>query len=302
MATTYPLTLESCGFSSTLDGPPESILVYYSFEEPLMLWGLGDNIDTFVSFGSDSAYPGMNEILAGLESTPDQPGREALVAMAPDLIITSTDYAFNEDAGFLSRDAVHELGIATWLPETLCAQDKPDPTPEEVEALTNRDFDQVLQDFLDLGVVVDRQAEAAELVAEMEAKMAEVEARVPDGDPVPVGILSASRDGAEFWGVYTGGVNEDIIRRAGGINPFVTDDTGQFASLSVEEMTVTPLDAVVTDWELTPEGEDALLAKFPTWPAAEHGRIEYVPGIVLSSPGLPWTVEQLVELLHGESG
>ena len=302
MATSYPLTIETCGVSSTLNGPPESILVYYSFEEPLLLWGLGDAIHTFVSFGADSAYPGMNDMYADLHITTEQPGREALVATDPDLIVTSTDWAFNEEAGYLSREDLHELGIATWLPDTLCAQDKADPPPAEAEALKGRDFDQVLEDLLELGEIVDRQAEAAELVAEMEAKMAEVEARVPDGDPVPVAILSMTPDATNIYGVYTGGVNEDIIRRAGGVNPFRNDNTGQFESLSVEELTVTPLDVILTDLPLDPGADEALLAQFPTWPAAETGSYAYIPGIVLSSPGLPWSAEQLVELLYPDAG
>ncbi|MEM9608143.1 MAG: ABC transporter substrate-binding protein [Actinomycetota bacterium] len=301
MATSYPLTIETCGVSSTLDGPPESILVYYSFEEPLLLWGLGDAIDLFVSFGADSAYPGVNEMYADLEITTDQPGREALIAMAPDLILTASDFAFNEEAGFLSREDVHELGIATWLPQSMCAQDKADPPPDEAEALRSRDYDQVVADLLELGEIVDRQAEAVALTSEMNEKMAEVEARVPDGDPVPVALLSATADAADIFGVYTGGVNEDIIRRAGGVNPFRTDETGQFESLSVEELTVTPLEAVLTDLPLDPGAEETLLAQFPTWPASEAGTYAYIPSI-LGGPGMPWAAEQLVELLYADAG
>ncbi|MEM9561749.1 MAG: ABC transporter substrate-binding protein [Actinomycetota bacterium] len=301
MSTSYPLTIETCGVSSTLDGPPESILVFYSFEEPLLLWGLGDAIDLFVSFGADSAYPGVNEMYADLEITTDQPGREALIAMAPDLILTASDFAFNEEAGFLSREDVHELGIATWLPQSMCAQDKADPPADEAEALRNRDYDQVVDDLLELGEIVDRQAEAMALAAEMDAKMAEVEARVPDGDPVPVALLSATADASDIFGVYTGGVNEDLIRRAGGVNPFRNEDTGQFESLSVEELTVTPLDAVLTDLPLDPGAEETLLAQFPTWPASETGTYAYIPSI-LGGPGMPWAAEQLVELLYPEAG
>ncbi len=300
LSTSYPLTIETCGVSSTLDGPPESILVYYSFEEPLLLWGLGDAIDLFVSFGADSAYPGVNDMYADLEITTEQPGREALIAMAPDLILTASDFAFNEEAGFLSREDVHDLGIATWLPQSMCAQDKADPPADEAEALRNRDYDQVVDDLLELGEIVDRQAEAIALTDEMNAKMAEVEARVPDGDPVPVALLSASADLSEIWGVYTGGVNEDLIRRAGGVNPFRNEDTGQFESLSVEELTVTPLDAVLTDLPLDPGADEALLAQFPTWPASETGSYAYIPSI-LGGPGMPWAAEQLVELLYPDA-
>lgn len=67
------------------------------------------------------------------------------------------------------------------------------------------------------------------------------------------------------------------------------DNTGRFKCLSVEELTVTPLDVVLTDFPLDPGADQALLAQFPTWPAAETGSYAYIPGIVLSSPGLPWS-------------
>lgn len=52
--------------------------------------------------------------------------------------------------------------------------------------------------------------------------------------------------------LITGGIDADIIRRAGGVNPFRNDNTGRFESLSVEELTVTPLDVVLTDLPLDP--------------------------------------------------
>ncbi|MEM6645001.1 MAG: ABC transporter substrate-binding protein [Bacteroidota bacterium] len=301
-ATAYPLTIETCGVRSTLNGPPERILVYYGFAEPLLLWGLGDAIDALVSFDPTSSYPGMDTLYTGLTITKQQFSREVLIAMGPDLVISSSDYAFNAEAGFLTREELSDAGIATWIPESLCALDKADPTPEEAEALAARDFDEVLADLAVLGIIVDRQAEAVRLVAEMEAKMAAVEARVAGRDPVRVAIVTADRDGSRVTGVYTGGINEDIIRRAGGVNPFATPESGQYTSLSMEQLTVTPLDVLLTDIGLEPGGEALLLRQFPTWPAAKDGRIGYIPGIVGNDPGLPWAAEQLARLLYPDLG
>ncbi|MEM9666224.1 MAG: ABC transporter substrate-binding protein, partial [Bacteroidota bacterium] len=240
-ATSYPLTIETCGVRSTLNGPPERILLYYGFAEPLLLWGLGDAVDGLVSFAPSSSYPGMEALYATLDITNQQFNREVLIAMSPDLVISASDFAFNAEAGFLTREELSEAGIATWIPESLCAQDKADPTPEEADALATRGFEQVLMDLAELGRLVDRQAEATALVAEMEAKMTEVEAQVAGLDPVRVAIVTADRDGSRITGVYTGGVNEDIIRRVGGLNPFVTPESSQYTSLSMEQLTVTPL-------------------------------------------------------------
>ncbi|MEM9516384.1 MAG: ABC transporter substrate-binding protein [Actinomycetota bacterium] len=299
LSTTYPLTFETCGVESTLDGPPESIVLYYDYAAPLLIWGLGDTITSFTTFQLDTGYPGLSEAdYDGLPITEDQPGREAILDLSPDLILTASDFAWNEEAGFLSREDLNEAGIATWLPESLCAQDKSDPTPEEAEALKNRGFDDVLAEFTELGVIVDRQAEANALVAEMEAKMAEVEARVPDSDPVNVAIITGPPDGSDATGVYTGGVNEDVLERIGGFNPFRSDDRGQFTSFSVEELVVTPLDVVLTDGVLDPGGDENFLSLFPTWPASENGLIFHQDGLVSSGPGLPWAAERAFERLY----
>lgn len=93
-----------------------------------------------------------------------------------------------------------------------------------------------------------------------------------------------------------------MILITGGVYPFQNDNTGRFESLPVEELNVTPLDVVLTDLPLDPGADQALLARFPTWPAAETGSDTYIPGIVLSSPSLPWSAEQLFELLYPDAG
>lgn len=65
---------------------------------------------------------------------------------------------------------------------------------------------------------------------------------------------------------------------------------------------VTPLDVVLTDLPLDPGADGTLLARFPTRPAAETCNYAYIPGIVLGSPGLPWSAEQFVELLYPDAG
>ncbi|MEM1334942.1 MAG: ABC transporter substrate-binding protein, partial [Actinomycetota bacterium] len=303
LRTTYPLTFETCGVESTLEGPPESIVLYYDYGAPLLIWGLGDTITSFTTFQLDTGYPGLSEAdYDSLPITTDQPSREAILDLSPDLILTASDFAWNEEAGFLSREDLNAAGIATWLPESLCAQDKSDPTPEEADRLKNRGFDDVIAEFTELGVLVDRQAEAAALVEEMTAKMAEVEARVPDGEPVRAAIITGPPDGSDATGVYTGGVNEDVLERLGVSNPFRSDDRGQFTSFSVEELVVTPLDVVFTDGVLDEGGDENFLGLFPTWPASEDGRIFWQDGLVSSGPGLPWAAERALERLYPEQG
>ena len=300
-ATSYPLVIESCGFTSTLDAPPERIVVYYDLVEPLLAWGLGDKIVGWHTYNSTSLYPGMNELMAELDITGEPWPRETLTALEPDLVITASAWAFNTEAGFLSREELAEAGAATYIPASLCAQDRADATDEEKVALSNRGFDDMIAELADLGVIVDKQAAAAALIDELTTKMDEVEAAIGDVEPVRTAVLAVDSTGETIWGVYVGGSNEDYITRAGGVNPF-RDPAEQFKSLSIEELTNVPLDVLLIDSDGTEERNQTALATFPTWPAFENGRVGNVPGLVTSSLGTPWTVEQLAKLLHPSDG
>ena len=244
--TVYPLEIESCGFTSTLEAPPERIVVYYDLVEPLLLWGLGDKIVGWHTYNATSLYPGMNELMAELDITAEPWPRETLTALEPDLVVTASWWSFNTEAGFLSREELAEAGTATYIPASLCAQDRADATEEEVAALSNRGFDDIIAELIALGVIVDKQAESADLVEELTTKMDEVEAAIGDVEPVRTAVLAVDSTGETIWGVYVGGSNEDYITRAGGVNPF-RDPAEQFKALSIEELTNVPLDVLLID-------------------------------------------------------
>ena len=136
-ATVYPLEIESCGFTSTLEAPPERIVVYYDLVEPLLAWGLGDKIVGWHTYNATSLYPGMNELMAELEITAEPWPRETLTALEPDLVITASWWSFNSEAGFLTREELADAGAATYIPASLCAQDRADAAAEEIATLSN---------------------------------------------------------------------------------------------------------------------------------------------------------------------
>jgi ABC-type Fe3+-hydroxamate transport system substrate-binding protein len=147
--------------------------------------------------------------------------------------------------------------------------------------------------MLALGEIVDRQAEAQDLVDVLSTEMALLEDAVEGREPVQTAVFSYYA--GELGGVYVGGVAEDYIVRAGGVNPH-RDPEAQFKSLSVEELTVTPLDVVLVD--SADEGvSEAVLDLFPTWPAADNGRAAFIPGM-FSSISAPYVVRDLIEVLH----
>lgn len=298
--TTYPLTIESCGLTSTLEAAPQRIVVNYDLIEPLLEWGLGDRVVGWHAYNVTSPYPGMTEKLAELEVIPEPLSREALTALNPDLVISSSAGVFNADAGYLTREELHETGVATYIPASLCAQDNPNASADEQATLSLRGYDDLVGELAALGEIVDRQAEAEAMAGELTERMAAAEAIAAGLDPVQTAVIAADPTGDTIYGVYTGGMQEDYITRAGGVNPF-RDEAVQFKELSVEELTATPLDVLLIDSE-GDEGRDAkVLDLFPTWPAAQDERVGTISGIVTSSIGGPWVVEELAALLHPDA-
>jgi iron complex transport system substrate-binding protein len=291
-ATSYPLTIENCGFTSTLEAPPERILVSYDVADPLVLWGLSDNIVGWHTYQPLTRYPGLQEQLDQLEVEPEPFAREAIVALKPDLVISASSGVFTPEYG-MTREDLAEIGAASWVPESLCAQDYSDATDAQLKDLSARNFGDVLSEMLALGEIVDRQAEAQDLVDVLSTEMALLEDAVEGREPVQTAVFSYYA--GELGGVYVGGVAEDYIVRAGGVYPH-RDPEAQFKSLSVEELTVTPLDVVLVD--SADEGvSEAVLDLFPTWPAADNGRAAFIPGM-FSSISAPYVVRDLIEVLH----
>jgi len=164
-ATSYPLTVQNCGVSVTLDKAPERVVTIKSTTTELLLsMGLGKRI-VGVGF-QDGPLP------AELAATPlnvlsdKLPSQEVVLETEPDFIYGGWESNFAAD-GAGERATLSQLGVASYVVPAACRTVKP----------PKLSFDGIFAEFEEIGAIFDAEAAAAALV---ETQKAELATLVPD--------------------------------------------------------------------------------------------------------------------------
>lgn len=200
----FPFTLVTKDDQEVVfDHVPETILsTNVNVGDQLMAMGLGDKIVGTCSNNTRVAPEYREEYEAIPEFSEKQPGLEAILDLDPDFVYGRSS-AFNEDKN-TTHDTLSSYGIMSL---------------SSIEGYKlGADLEDVYQDFYNLGRIFEKQDRAEEIVSEMKAKVADVEERVKDAEPIRVLVY----DYGEDTGVYTCGDNftANLIRHAGGVNVF----------------------------------------------------------------------------------
>ncbi|MFO8006791.1 MAG: helical backbone metal receptor [Candidatus Brocadiia bacterium] len=211
------------------------------------------------------------------------PSFERIMSLSPDLIIAQGEAA---DLGEFAR----AYGI-------------------ELRLLELRNLDSILAAIGRVGELLEREAQAELVAAEMRYRLAKVRARVSDKPPVGV-LLVTGREPGSLSNVYTVGPGtflHDLLRVAGGRNVFA-DLPRDYAAINKEAIIERRPEVIV---ELHGEGGDRQAARrevrqlwkgMPALPAVWQGRVHVVTATYAMVPG-PRVVrlaESLAEVLHGE--
>lgn len=163
----YPLELDNCGTPVLLDAAPERVVTIKSTStEMLLALGLGDRI-VGTAF-SDGPVPVAWEPATAPPVLADKvPSREAVLALAPDLVFAGWESNFSAD-GAGERTQLADLGVASYVSPAACQQDgyRPDP-------LT---FDDVFASITEAGDLFGVPEAAQELV---DAQRTDLDAVVP---------------------------------------------------------------------------------------------------------------------------
>ncbi|MBJ3783191.1 putative F420-0 ABC transporter substrate-binding protein [Devosia sediminis] len=163
-ATTYPLTLENCGHTVTLDAAPERVVTIKSTATELLLsLGLADRI-VGVGF-QDGPLP--DHLAADLPVLSDKlPSPEVVLEAEPDFIYGGWESNFAAD-GAGERPTLAQLGVATYVAPAACRTIQPEKLG----------FDQLFAEIAEMGTIFDVEDAAATVVAEQQAVLAAI---VPD--------------------------------------------------------------------------------------------------------------------------
>lgn len=315
--TTYPLTIDNCGREVTFEAPPERVLILNGASvaeaESLIALGLEDHVLANSQTYGISEDPEMVDAVAALP-TGDltlndsyEVPREQVLALEPDLVISTYAGGFDDAIGSISRDQLADAGIESYVTPSNCANGAAAPRPEDQERLENQSIESSYELLAELGVIFDAQEKAAEVIEASRARVAEVSERVEGSDPVNVlvaypGMSMMNANGLPA--VFGGGIFDDIIERAGGRNVFGGLTYAELNEINAEALASADVDVLVIG--LYQPGEDAdllakdLFEKFPEWDAAKDDRYTSVSDSFYLGPLNDLAIERIAAVAHPE--
>lgn len=222
-------------FDVTYDTVPQRVVSASSFmTEMLLALGLEDHIAGYC-FQDNEVLPQYQEAYAKLTCLSDKnPSQEVLLQTEPDFL-TGWESTFS-DKNF-SKDFCEQNQIKIYVPK--------------VEG-DGASLESVYEDLKNLGQIFQVEDRAEELISDMQAQVADVEAKVADQAPVSVFIYDSGEEAPFTAGA---GLASDMIEKAGGTNVFA--DTGDYwITVSWEEVVAAnPGYIIVMDYDMSGEAE-----------------------------------------------
>lgn len=199
--TVFPLELDNCGTTVSLDAPPERVVTIKSTSTELLLaLGLGGKI-----VGTAFADGPVPEAWADAPVPPvlaeKVPSREAVLGLAPDLVFAGWESNFSAD-GAGERSQLEELGVASYVSPAACQQDGYRPAPLA--------FDNVFASIQEAGDLFGAPEAAAELVAAQREELKE--------------ITPSSKGFSALW--YSSGSDTPFVGAGSGAPELLMDSAG----------------------------------------------------------------------------
>ncbi|GAA3034926.1 ABC transporter substrate-binding protein [Microbacterium dextranolyticum] len=169
--TVYPVTLENCGVSVTIDAAPErTVSLDQDSTEILLSLGLQDRMAGTASW-TDPVLPSLADANAAVPRLADNaPTYEVLMGADPDFVTASFGRHF-KDGGVVTRDRLTSTGIPSYLSPTDCDQGKSinGGTGARTTPLT---VDVLYQEIRELATIFDVQSRGDALIADLQRRAA----------------------------------------------------------------------------------------------------------------------------------
>jgi iron complex transport system substrate-binding protein len=266
----YPVTLENCGRSITVDSAPERVVsLWQSPTEMLLALGLRDRIVAVQE--NYSPYPAsVADKAQGLKtigSATGFPSKEVLLSEDPDFVTGQVleGFAFDPAQGYATVEQLEQAG-ATVYGANLCGA-----TDSQSSKIWS--VDTTAKTLHDFGLIFGVSDKADTLIAQLDADKKKVTDAVAGKSTVKTVYFNG---GTGPVIVLAGGIYDSLISTAGGENVFPSDAV----YVSKEEFAASDADVILVG---TFHGQDFATQKafleenFPELPAVKNGRISEVP-------------------------
>lgn len=176
-----PVTVTNCGTDVTFDAAPERVVtIKSSTTEMLLALGLGDRI-VGTAFQDGPVPDEWADAAADIPSIADKvPSEEAVLEKEPDMVYAGWESNFSAD-GAGERDELASLGVATYVAPSACqSADQPDPLV----------FDDIFNEIAEVASIF--RVDASELIADQQARLADVVSAPKGGDRTALWYSSGS--------------------------------------------------------------------------------------------------------------
>ncbi len=282
--TQYPLTIDNCGVELTFDAPPERVLILNGTSvaevQSFLALGIEDRILANSQSYGQSDIDGMVERIAALPTggltlnENFEVPREQVLALEPDLVVSTWAGGFGEMMGSATRDELAEVGIQSWVSPVNCAYGADAPRPEDEARYAAQTYEESFEMLRELGVIFDVQDRAEAFIADARERIEAV--APPEGDRPTVliaypGMSMMNPNGIPQ--VFVGPFTDSVIEAAGGVNAF--DGFASFTdavTINAEALAAADVDVLVVGVFLPGEDPAAyaadILSQYPQWDAA----------------------------------
>lgn len=282
------VTIDNCGVEESFAAVPSRVVLlgFVSVAEvsAFVELGIQDSIIANLQTYGVSDDPTLVDRIAGLPtgglSTNENlgPPAEQLLALEPDLVVSTTPVGFDANLGFATRDELASAGAATFVTPARCADGNADATADEQERYDTAGIDGSIELIEQLGRIFRVEDRAAEVIAGIEASLDETRAAVAaepavTGIVVSPGALHGMGDAPLVW---TGGIVDDVLARAGVENVFAGQGTLGGMNITAEQLAAADPQVIVTFTDARAD-LDAFVAQlrdaYPQWSAVRTSRI-----------------------------
>ena len=292
-ATNYPLTIQSCNREVTFNQAPEHAVSHdINMTQMMLALGLKSRMVGYSGVtGWKSVTPQMAQLLDGLpELASKYPSVETLLNANVDFFFAGWDYGMRV-GGDLTPQTLTPLGINVYELTESCACVMKRP-PASMEDTYN--------DLRNLGRIFDVQDRASALIAQMQAKIADVQTTLPTSKP-RVFLYDSGEDRAMTSGKL--GIPHALIEAAGG-NDILSDIDASWTRINWETVVErNPEVIVIVDYsEVSAEQKQRFLETSPALQSVDairNKRFIVIP-YVQATPGIDnvLAIETLAKGFH----
>lgn len=285
----FPVEVNNCGRTLRFDQPPTRIVSGWpTSTELLIALGAGDAIAGQYNTSTGSPDPRYADAYGKVKVLGvNAPAREQLLAAAPQLIWADGEYLF--DGTQLPRIAdLNKQGIQVMVLSGFCGDDASKATVGDVHT-----------DLAALGRVLGRTAQADQIKADIDRRLAAVAEKVEGKPATPVAMVSTfDKQLYVYEGVYS-----DIARLAGATNVYTGAlPAGKYyGELSIEDLTKrnpATLVYLLSGGETEAAARAYLAKAAPTVAAVRTGRLVFLPQNDSTNLNGLAGVEKLAAALH----